>query len=115
MYIFNGAYSVFYLMHHKILMNIIAYGVRICEGSEGGSRPETVSTIISLVIYIFRGHVRAYMKGNEMLFEIIIYTIVVLWVWFQCYTGEGVKIHRKRYDQENRKSRGDSNKWIKLM
>ena len=27
--------------------------------------------IIPLLIYIFRGHVRAYMKGNEMLFEII--------------------------------------------
>ena len=31
--------------------------------------------IISLVIYIFRGHVRAYIKGNEMLFEII----YILW------------------------------------
>ena len=30
------------------------------------------------------------MKGNEMLLEIIYF--VVLWVWFQCYTGEGVKI-----------------------
>ena len=27
--------------------------------------------IISLVIYIFRGHIRAHMKSNEMLFEII--------------------------------------------
>ena len=26
---------------------------------------------ISLVIYIFRDHIRAHMKGNEMLFEII--------------------------------------------
>ena len=32
--------------------------------------------IISLVIYICRGHVRAHIKGNEMLFEII-YTL-----WF---------------------------------
>ena len=47
------------------------------------------------------------MKGNEMLFEIIY--IVVLWVWFQCHTGEGVKILRKPLFQENRKSRGDSN------
>ena len=47
------------------------------------------------------------MKGNEMLFEIIY--VVALWVWFQCYTGEGVKIHRKPLFQENRKSRGDSN------
>ena len=29
-----------------------------------------LKTITSLVIYIFRGHVRTYMKGNEMLFEI---------------------------------------------
>ena len=28
--------------------------------------------IISLVIYIFRGHVRAHTKDNEMLFEIIV-------------------------------------------
>ena len=60
-----------------------------------------------LVIYIFRGHVRAYMEGNDMLFQIIY--IEVLWVWFLCYTGEGVKIHRNRYDQANRKSRGVSN------
>ena len=38
-YIFNGAYSIFYLMHHKILMNIIIVGfgfamVRISEGSD---------------------------------------------------------------------------------
>ena len=46
------------------------------------------------------------MKGNEILFEIIY--IVVLWVWFQYYTGDGIKIHRKLYDQENGKSR-DSN------
>ena len=38
----------------------------------------------------FSLRVRAYMKGNEMLLEII--DVVVLWVWFQCYTGEGVKI-----------------------
>ena len=31
--------------------------------------------IISLVIYIFRGHKRAHMKGNEMLFDII----YILW------------------------------------
>ena len=37
MYIFNGAYSIFYLMHHKILMNITKCGVRICEGSVKGS------------------------------------------------------------------------------
>ena len=29
---FNGAY--FYLMHHKILMNIITYGVQICKSSD---------------------------------------------------------------------------------
>ena len=28
-YIFNGAYSIFYLMHHKILMYTIKYGNRI--------------------------------------------------------------------------------------
>ena len=62
-----------------------------------------------IVIYIFRGHIiRAHMKGNEMLFEII-YIHCGLWVWFQCYTGEGAKIHRKRALQEYRKSRGDSN------
>ena len=33
-YIFNGVYSIFYLMHHKILMNIITYGVQICESSD---------------------------------------------------------------------------------
>ena len=34
--------------------------------------------IISLVIYIFKGHIRAHVKDNEMLFEIIyIYTL-----WF---------------------------------
>ena len=64
--------------------------------------------VISLEIYIFRGHIRAHIKGNEMLFEII-YRHCGLLVWFQCYTGEGVKIHRKRALQENRKSRGDSN------
>ena len=48
------------------------------------------------------------MKGNEMLFEII-YIHCGLLLWFQCYTGEGIKIHRKRALQENRKSRGDSN------
>ena len=26
MYIFNGAYSIVYLIHHKILMNIINMG-----------------------------------------------------------------------------------------
>ena len=38
------------------------------------SRPQKVVSfqkIISLVIYILRGCVRTYMKGNEMLFEII--------------------------------------------
>ena len=57
------------------------------------------------------------MNGNEMFFQII-YIIVVLWVWFQCYTGEGIKIHRNMIAKENRKSRGISNdiaKWIKLM
>ena len=29
-YIFNGAYSMFYLMHHK-LMNIIKYGFRLAR------------------------------------------------------------------------------------
>ena len=33
-YIFNGAYSIFYLMHHKILMNIITYMVRISKSSD---------------------------------------------------------------------------------
>ena len=74
----------------------------------GGSRPNVILKIISLVIYTFRGHIRAYKKANEMLFEII-YIHCGLWVWFQCYTGEGVKIHRKKTLQENRKSRGDSN------
>ena len=63
---------------------------------------------ISLVIYIFRGHIRTHVKGNEMLFKIIGEKFG-LWVWFQCYTGEGVKIHRKRALRENRKSRGDLN------
>ena len=50
------------------------------------------------------------MKCNEMLFEIIyIYIHCGLYMWFQCYTGEGVKIHQERAHQENRKSRGDSN------
>ena len=39
-YIFNGAYSLFHLMHHKILMNIVGFGdarvrikgIRINEG-----------------------------------------------------------------------------------
>ena len=30
---------------------------------------------ISLVIYTFRGRVRAYMEGNEMLFQIILYIV----------------------------------------
>ena len=30
-YIFNGAYSIFHLMHHKILMNIITYGFRFAR------------------------------------------------------------------------------------
>ena len=45
------------------------------------------------------------MKCNKMLFEII-YIYCGLWVSFQCYTGEGVKIHRKWFVKENRKSRG---------
>ena len=49
------------------------------------------------------------MKDNEMLFEIIGKIFVGLWMWFKCYTGEGVKIHRKRALRENRKSRGDLN------
>ena len=44
------------------------------------------------------------MKGNEMLFKII-YIHCGLWVLFQCYTGEGVKIHRKPFIE----NRGDSN------
>ena len=47
-----------------------------------GSRPEKVMSfkkIISLVICIFRGHIRAHMKGNEMLFEII-YIHCGLWM-----------------------------------
>ncbi len=32
------------------------------------------------------------MKDNEMLFEII---YIVCGLWFHCYTGEGVKFHRK--------------------
>ena len=31
-YIFNGVHSIFYLMHHKILMNIIQCGVWISKG-----------------------------------------------------------------------------------
>ena len=56
------------------------------------------------------------MKGNEMLFEII-YIYCVLWVWLQCYIGEGVKIHRKPLFHENRKvkRRLKQHKWIKLM
>ena len=50
-----------------------------------------MSFFIKIMIYIFRGHVKAYMKDNEMLFQII----YGLWVWFHCYTGEGIKIHRK--------------------
>ena len=48
------------------------------------SRPEKAvlfKKIISLVIYIFKGHIRAHMKGNEMLFEMI-YIFCGLWVWF---------------------------------
>ena len=37
----------------------------------GGSRPKKGCVILSLVIYNFRGHIRAYKKANEMLFEII--------------------------------------------
>ena len=48
------------------------------------------------------------MKDNEMLFEIK-YIHCGLYMWFQCYTGEGVKIYQERAHQENRKSRGDSN------
>ena len=49
------------------------------------------------------------MKGNEMLFETILYIFCGLWVCFLYYTGGGVKSHRKRFVEENRKSRGDSN------
>ena len=45
------------------------------------------------------------MKCNEMLFELYIY-IVVCGCGFSVI---GVKIHRKRFVKENRKSRGDSN------
>ena len=79
---------------------------------EGGSRPQKAVLFkknhIFSDIYIFRGHIRAHIKGNEMLF-VIIYILCGLWVWFQCYTGEGIKILRKKLFQENRKSRGDSN------
>ena len=52
------------------------------------------------------------MKGIEMLFQIISrfcdFVVVA--------SGEGIKIHRKRYDQKNRKSRGILNdKRITLM
>ena len=36
--------------------------------------PVYLEKLSSIVIYIFRGHVRAYLKGNDMLFEII-YTL----------------------------------------
>ena len=55
------------------------------------------------------------MKGNEMLFEIIYIYILVCGCGFSVIQvkaskfTEGVKIHRKRFVQENRKSRGDSN------
>ena len=45
------------------------------------------------------------MKGNEMFFQIIYIYIYCAFVGvFQCYTGEGIKIQRKQYDKENRKS-----------
>ena len=55
------------------------------------------------------------MKGNEMLIQIK-YIFCGFVEVVQCYTGEGIKIYQKLYDQENRKSRGISNnKWIMLM
>ena len=48
------------------------------------------------------------MKGNEMLFQIIYNYIVVLWVWFQCYTSEGIKIHKNDMIKKT-ESRGVSN------
>ena len=48
------------------------------------------------------------MKGNEMLCQIIYNYIVVLWVWFQCYTGEGIKIHKNNMIKKT-ESRGVSN------
>ena len=45
------------------------------------------------------------MKGNEMLFEII----YIYCGFVGVVSGEGVKIHRKPFSQENRMSRGDSN------
>ena len=44
---------------------------------------------ISVVIYIFRGNVRAYIKGNEMLFEII----YMLW-----FCGCGISERRCFFD-----------------
>ena len=43
-----------------------------------------------------------------MLFQIIYNYIVVLWVWFQCYTGEGIKIHKNDMIKKT-ESRGVSN------
>ena len=67
-------------------IELINYEVYKGQNLCGVSRPQNAvlfKKIISLVIYNFRGHIRAQIKGNEMLFEFICIYIVVCWCVFQ--------------------------------
>ena len=73
-----------------------------------------VEGLISEIGQIFS----TYLKGNEMLFEIV-YIHCGLWLGFQCYTGEVVKNHRNSpkmpFSREQKvKRRFKQHKWIKL-
>ena len=54
----------------------ILYQFNIPKGAVDFKMVVILKIILSLVIYTFRGHIRAYKKANEILFEII-YTL-----WF---------------------------------
>ena len=64
--------------------------------------------IISLVIYIFKGHIRAHMKGNEMLFEIIYIYIAVCGCGFNVIQVKALKF-TENVSFKRTKSSGDSN------
>ena len=59
------------------------------------------------MIYTFRGHIRAYKKANEMLFEIIIY-IVVCGCGFSVIQVKVSKFTEKEHFKRT-ESQGDSN------
>ena len=57
--------------HFITLLMFVLNFVLFFKGAADLKRLCYLKKIILLVIYIFRGHIRACMKGNEMLFEIL--------------------------------------------